>query len=113
MISIGVIAGSSTLGVPNAPVLTTTSISPGNPEVAAVWDAIWTVPSDNGNAITGYRIETNTDNQGWNLLTTVSSSTTSYRVYADIGQAYDLRVFAVNSVGTGLPSNVDGVFYYE
>jgi len=113
MISIGVIASSSTLGVPNAPVLSVDSSTPGNPENPAIFNLSWTVPSDNGNAITGYRIETNTDNEGWSLQTTVSSSTTTYTAGADIGQGYDLRVLAVNSVGIGLPSNAQGIFYYE
>ncbi|HET7337822.1 MAG TPA: fibronectin type III domain-containing protein [Candidatus Nitrosotalea sp.] len=73
-------------------------------------DLSWTAPSnDGGSAITGYSIERSTDSGStWNTLVanTGSSSTT----YSDIGltssTSYTYRVSAINSVGTGSPSNV-------
>jgi hypothetical protein len=112
MISIGVIASSSTLGVPNAPVLTITSSTGGSNETAAQYNVSWTVPNNNGNAITGYKTEYNVG-QGWYTSENLSASQTSTTVGVDIGGGYSYRVSAINNVGVGLPSNEVGIDFYE
>ena len=72
-------------------------------------DLSWTAPSDDGGAsITGYRIEVSTDGSNWTELVADTGSTgTSYShtgLTAGITRHY--RVSAINSAGTGDPSNV-------
>jgi predicted phage tail protein len=68
----------------------------------------WTAPTNNGGSpITGYKIERSLDSTTW---TTVSSNTGSTATtFTDIGllpvTQYSYRVSAINSVGTGSPSN--------
>jgi hypothetical protein len=66
----------------------------------------WSAPADNGgSAITGYKIEKSMDDGStWSTIMTGNTTT-----YADAGllanTAYTYRVSAINSVGTGSPSN--------
>ena len=71
----------------------------------------WTAPSNNGGAvITGYRIETST-NAGttWSEQEDDTESTATAYEHTGLmpGTTYHYRVFAINSAGTGNPSNVD------
>ena len=71
----------------------------------------WTAPSNNGGAaITGYRIETST-NAGttWSEQDGNTESTATAYEHTGLtpGTTYHYRVFAINSAGTGNPSNVD------
>ena len=69
----------------------------------------WTAPSNNGGStITGYKIERSTDS-GTTWSTIVSNTSSTSTTYSDSGlaasTAYTYRVSAINSVGTGSPSN--------
>ena len=70
-------------------------------------DLIWSAPTDNGGSqITGYKIERSMDDGStWSIIMTGNAATT----YADTGllanTTYTYRVSAINSVGTGSPSN--------
>jgi len=73
-------------------------------------DLSWTAPLDNGGAdITAYLIEVSPNGtSAWtNLETSTGSSATEY-THAELTGAttYHYRVSAINSVGTGSPSNV-------
>ena len=71
----------------------------------------WTAPADNGGAdITGYKIESSADSEAtWtDLMADTASTDTAYRdtnVPEETERHY--RVSAINSVGTGMASNVD------
>lgn len=74
-------------------------------------DLDWTAPaSDGGSAIIGYQIERNIDGGGWSVL--VPDTGTTAVTYQDTLLTNDLlhqyRVSAINLVGTGAASNVDG-----
>src|SRR5207245_2523061 len=69
----------------------------------------WTAPADNGgSAITGYMIERSA-NGGSTWSTIASNSGSTATTFSDTalaaGTAYTYRVSAINSVGTGSPSN--------
>ena len=73
-------------------------------------DLSWSAPSDNGGAsITGYRIEVSTDGSNWSDL--VASTNSTGTSYSHTGLTENstryYRISAINSVGTGQPSNVD------
>ena len=74
-------------------------------------DLSWTAPSsDGGSAITGYKIEVSSDSgSSWNNL--VANTGNANTTYAHTGLAASAtrhyRVSAINSNGTGSPSNVD------
>ena len=63
----------------------------------------WTAPSDGGSPITGYKIQTSTDNTNWSTL--VSSTGTKNTSYTDsgllAGAKYYYKVSAINKIGTG------------
>ena len=71
----------------------------------------WTAPADNGGrVITGYKIEVSSDSGAtWTDRVADTSSTTT--TYAHTGLAgattRHYRVSAINTIGTGLPSNID------
>ena len=72
-------------------------------------DLSWTAPSDDGGAsISGYRIEVSEDNSAWSdLVADTNSTSTSYaHTGLDAGSTRHYRVSAINSAGTGDPSNV-------
>src|SRR3989441_687098 len=69
----------------------------------------WTAPADNGgSAITGYKIDRSTDG-GLTWSTIVSNSGSTATTYSDTGltraTTYTYRVSAINSAGTGFPSD--------
>ena len=65
-------------------------------------------PSDGGAAITGYRIEVSESLMSWNDLEsdTGSTATTLSHTGLTAGSTRHYRVSAINSVGTGPPSNL-------
>jgi fibronectin type 3 domain-containing protein len=66
----------------------------------------WTVPSDGGSAISGYQVLRGTSPSAESVLTTLPATATSYvDSTATPGTAYYYRVAALNSIGTGDPSN--------
>ena len=72
-------------------------------------DLSWSAPANNGGAaITGYRIEVSTDGSSWSDLVADTNSTgTAYaHTGLTLGDARHYRVSAINSEGTGPPSNV-------
>src|SRR5256712_4069079 len=69
----------------------------------------WTAPIvDGGSPVTGYEIDRSTDG-GISWFTIVSNTATTATTYSDTGLAsatqYTYRVSAINSAGTGSPSN--------
>jgi hypothetical protein len=93
----------TTWTIPGAPTSLTATT-----DVADV-DLVWVAPADNGGtAITGYKIEINTDSGGWGTHTADTGNTNV--TYTDVGPGngtHEYRVSAINSVGTGSPSNID------
>ena len=89
--------------VPGAPTsLTATDVS------STQINLSWTAPSDNGGStITGYKIERSPDGSTWSTI--VSNTGNTSTSYTDNGlthsTTYTYRVSAINSVGTGSPSN--------
>ena len=72
-------------------------------------DLSWIAPSnDGGAAVTGYRIEVSPDGQTWSDLVadTGSTGTTYSHTGLSPGTTRYYRVLAINSVGTGNPSNL-------
>ena len=72
-------------------------------------DLSWSAPaSDGGSRITGYRIEVSTNRSSWSdLVSNTGSSATSYtHTGLTAGSTRHYRVSAINSAGTGSPSNV-------
>ena len=72
-------------------------------------DLSWSAPSDNGGAdITGYKIEVSTNGSAWsNLVSNTNSTGTSYaHTGLNASSTRHYRVSAINSAGTGDPSNV-------
>jgi len=97
-------------GVPSAPVLSGYQTTQGDSEYPSYHYIYWTVPANNGSAITGYRVEY-FNGTSWSLFYTLSSTTTSDTVGVDMGNAVDVRIVAVNAVGLGTPSNLYGVTF--
>ena len=67
----------------------------------------WTAPSNTGGtAITGYKIEVKSGSSSYSVLVANAGTTTSYsHTGLTTGTTYTYRVSAINSVGTGNPSN--------
>ena len=73
-------------------------------------DLAWTAPTDTGGAaITGYRIEVSDAGSSWSDLAPDTGSTTTTGTHAGLsaGTTRHYRVSAINSAGTGNPSNED------
>ena len=92
------VMGQTTSGVPAAPTLKAKSLSDYEIELT------WNEPKDNGDPITGYRIEWSSDGSAnsWNGLADVSADPTSYvdsSLSANERRHYRIR--AVNGVGNG------------
>ena len=71
----------------------------------------WTAPADNGGrVISGYKIEASSD--GGVTFTTVATTSSAATRYAHTGLAAETtrhyRVSAINTIGTGNASNIDG-----
>ena len=89
--------------VPDAPVLSATA--GGSTRI----NLFWTAPgSDGGSAITGYQIEVSSD--GSSFTTLVANTRITATAYTHIGLGSGAtryyRVSAINTNGTGLPSNI-------
>lgn len=72
-------------------------------------DLTWTAPAyDGGDAISGYRIEASLDGVAWaDLVADTRSAATSHsHTGLQAGSTRFYRVSAINSAGTGMPSNV-------
>ena len=71
-------------------------------------DLSWSAPSVGGSPITGYRIEVSTDRTAWtDLVANTGSTNTSYsHTGLTAGSIRYYRVSAIDSEGTGRPSNV-------
>jgi hypothetical protein len=112
MIPIGVVASSiASAGVPSAPALSGYISSQGDSEYQTIHQVSWTVPANNGSAITGYVIQyLSYYNFGvWYTQGTYSAATTTATLGVDVGGDYDIRVYATNAVGNGAVSNTYGV----
>jgi len=105
------ISTTTTAGVPSAPVISGSS-SGGSTENPAVYYVSWTVPANNGSAITGYVVESYSDYNGY-WAYSYSTAGTSGTFYVDIGGDYLIRVYATNAIGSGPPSNAFGIGWYE
>ena len=98
--------------VPGAPLGLTAEVSENEAEV----DLSWTAPTFTGGApITGYLIESSVDGNGpWPVVITTTGDGTTYTDDGTdangptfgVGATQYYRVSAINSVGTGAPSNV-------
>ena len=98
--------------VPDAPLGLTAEVSENEAEV----DLSWTAPTFTGGApITGYLIESSVDgNSPWTEVITTTGDGTTYTddgtdangLTFGVGATQYYRVSAINSVGTGAPSNV-------
>ncbi len=98
-------ATTDALSVPDAPTKLTASVS-GETEI----NLSWTAPVDDGGAaISGYQIEGSADaGETWADLVadTESAATTYTHTGLQPGSTHHYRIRAINSVGTGDPSNV-------
>ena len=98
--------------VPGAPTGLTAAVAAGKAQVVLSWIA----PTDTGGApITGYKIEASDDgNNPWTEVYTTTGDATGYTDEGadsngpmfEVGTTRHYRVSAINSVGTGPPSNV-------
>ena len=96
---------------------TTTTSAPGAPtgltataSGATQIDLSWTAPgSTGGSAITGYKIEVAPDTTSWTDLVANTGNTTTTYAHTGLtaGETRHYRVSAINTNGTGEPSNVD------
>ena len=98
--------------LPDSPTGLTTVVSDTAPRV----ELSWTAPNFTGGApITGYLVQSSTDgNEPWMEVITTTGNATSYTDEGadsngpmfEVGTTRHYRVSAINSVGTGPPSNV-------
>ena len=89
--------------VPDAPVLSATA--GGSTRI----NLFWTAPgSDGGSAITGYQIEVSSDGSSFTTLVANTRITTTAYTHIGLGGGATryYRVSAINTNGTGLPSNI-------
>ena len=97
--AVSAVAASNAGDVPGAPVLTLTALP--NSEI----QLDWTVPADNGFAITTYQVERSIDSGAtWNALTSVNAITHTDTGLTN-GDSYQYRVAATNSVGSSAYSS--------
>lgn len=110
-------AGSSlTLYAQWTPTVATVPTTPSAPTVTVADDDVtitWTAPTDGGSAITGYLVETSNDGGAtWATATgacaTAGTSTATSCSIEDVARGTDLqvRVSAINNIGTSTPSAV-------
>jgi len=89
--------------------LATTLVTPSNPAVQLDWDA---VASDGGQAVSGYRIQSSTDNITWTTLVANTGSTSRTYTTSELvfGTTYYFRVAAINLVATSAGSDYSGPY---
>jgi hypothetical protein len=96
--------------LPTAPLnLATTLLTPSNPTVQLDWDA---VASDGGQAVSGYRVQSSTDNITWTTLVANTGSTSRTYTTSELvfGTTYYFRVAAINLVATSAGSDYSGPY---
>jgi serine protease len=81
--------------VPSAP--RTPGTTAGNGSVAVAWSP---PADDGGRPVTGYAVETSTDDSTWTSRGTVAGTSTTIAALTN-GQTYVVRVAAVNAIGQG------------
>src|SRR5690606_31481405 len=71
-------------------------------------DSTWLVPYNGGSPITGYKLEANRDNDGWVTVVANTGSTANSYSFTGLDPAtpYQVRVSAINAIGTSLVSNI-------
>ena len=99
---VGILTASGGASVPSAPVLT--GVFNNTDEGFTLYDLSWTTPSNNGSAITVYKVDVSSNNITWTTSSTTSSNTESVGLFQGTTRYY--RVIAVNAIGDGPPSNV-------
>ncbi len=69
----------------------------------------WTRPTNEGDGITGYRIEVSPDGNSWTTRATVTGRNTTTYTHSGLtpGTTRHYRVYAISSAGEGPASNVD------
>jgi hypothetical protein len=97
-------AGSSFTSVPDSPTGLTATRGPNNATLS------WTAPSDNGSAITGYVVQyAQAGTTNWVSYGSSPVSGTSVTLSGlSVGTFYQLRVYAINAVGSGTPATLSG-----
>ena len=102
------VSETTSVGTPPGPPRALTATAAGSSAI----DLSWSAPLNSGSsAVTGYRIEwSSTRTGGWsNLVANTGSTRTTHRdAGLDPNTTRYYRVSAINSFGTGTPSNVDG-----
>jgi len=86
--------------VPSAPTITATTALDGSVTV------IWSAPSSNGSAISGYKLYRAVGGGNSAPLTTLGSASSYVDTAVTNLTIYDYRVTAVNALGEGPPSNI-------
>ncbi|MDE1770239.1 MAG: fibronectin type III domain-containing protein [Thaumarchaeota archaeon] len=90
--------------VPGSPILSV------NPSSATSVSLSWTPPTnDGGSAIIGYKIEFSNGTSQYTVLVANTGNTQTAYLHNGLvtGQTYTYRVTAINSIGTGNPSNIE------
>ncbi|MBU4298706.1 fibronectin type III domain-containing protein [Patescibacteria group bacterium] len=80
--------------------VTNLSATPGNSQVSLSWSA----PTDNGRAITDYKVYRSISSGSEIYLTNVGSAATSFTDTALTGGTYYYKVSAINAIGEGVKS---------
>jgi len=92
--------------VPQAPGQPTASVT-GDPVVGGELTVSWSAPTNEGTAITGYRIEQSSDGgANWSMAVADTGSSATSRVISGLtnGTSYVFRVAAINAAGAGTAS---------
>ena len=74
------------------------------PQSATEIDLAWSVPSDNGYAISAYQIERSLDNSNWTIITSTHTTTSFSDTGLTASTTYYYKVSGINALGTGTAS---------